>query len=141
MAGRSLAAAAAALAIAAGARAGAPERVGPERGAPEWDAPCELARVDRGRTPSQRCIACHGDTADATAPRGRPTTHQSHPVEVDYAGAAARHPDDFVRAARLPPHVPLVDGKVACTSCHDGASRRRGRTVDLESLCTSCHRM
>jgi hypothetical protein len=39
------------------------------------------------------------------------------------------------------PDVPLVDGKVACTSCHDGASPHPKRAVDPANLCAACHRM
>jgi hypothetical protein len=65
----------------------------------------------------------------------------SHPVDVDYAAVVARQPDRYEPPSRLPREVPLVEGKVTCTSCHDGRSPDAKRVVALESLCTSCHRM
>jgi hypothetical protein len=63
----------------------------------------------------------------------------SHPVEVDYGAAAARHPRQYVSPRALPRDVPLVEGKVACTSCHDGASRNRNHVAMPQRLCESCH--
>jgi hypothetical protein len=97
-------------------------------------APCELARADRARTSSASCLACHDGAA------GR-ELGPSHPVEVDYGSAAAREPDRYVPAALLRADVPLVDGKVSCTSCHDGASPHAKRAVDPGRLCLACHQM
>jgi predicted CXXCH cytochrome family protein len=63
----------------------------------------------------------------------------SHPVEVDYSGARARAPERYVPETMLPPDVPLVDGKVACTSCHDGAATTRGKAIAPARLCFACH--
>lgn len=106
------------------------------------DEVCELTRVDRAHTPSARCVACHDGSAGvamATGPAG--DGHGNHPVEVDYAASAARDPERYVPAAMVRPDVPLVDGKVACTSCHDGASPHPRRAVDPANLCAACHRM
>jgi len=110
-----------------------------------WAEPCELSpATDRARTPSQRCLSCHdGSTGAGTffeMGRGRPLG-MSHPVEVDYGAIAGRKADRYVAPSLLPSDVPLVDGKVACTTCHDGASRLEKRTVDPARLCSSCHQM
>jgi hypothetical protein len=65
----------------------------------------------------------------------------SHPVAVDYAAAAARRPDSYEPPGRIPAAVPLVDGKVECTTCHDGRSASAHRVVEYATLCTACHRM
>jgi hypothetical protein len=101
----------------------------------EAGAGCELARADRLRTPSSRCIACHdGAGAHSLGP--------SHPVDVDYARASARAPGRYEAPARLlPQDITLVDGKVACVSCHSAASRHRKHAVDPVRLCAGCHRL
>lgn len=106
---------------------------------------CELPRVaDRSRTPSQACLSCHDGSAGTRAGffgSGAPGFGANHPVEVDYRAAAARAADRYVPAARLPPLVPLVNGKVTCTTCHDGASPFAKHVIDPERLCFACHRM
>lgn len=115
---------------------------GPAAAQPEERAEvCELARVDRARTPSLRCVACHdGSSGRAVTIGPAGGGHGDHPVEIDYGSVAARKPGRYVPLARLPADVPLVDGKVACTSCHDGASRHRGRVaLGGSRLCQACH--
>jgi predicted CXXCH cytochrome family protein len=104
---------------------------------------CELSRVDRRSTPSQACMTCHDGSAGALigfrmAADGR---GMEHPVTVDYAAAAAAHPDHLRPASALPAEVPLVRGKVECTTCHDGASPDRKRVATVSDLCLACHRM
>jgi predicted CXXCH cytochrome family protein len=106
------------------------------------DEVCELSGAHRARTPSIRCVACHDGTSAVGVVIGLGGgSHGDHPVEVDYAASAARDPERYVPPAMLRPDVPLVDGKVACTSCHDGASTHPKRAVDPANLCTACHRM
>jgi hypothetical protein len=104
---------------------------------------CELLRADRARTPSHACMACHDGSAGTAVPGagGGPRGEMSHPVAVDYAAAAARRPDSYEPPGRIPAAVPLVDGKVECTTCHDGRSPSAHRIVEHARLCTSCHRM
>jgi hypothetical protein len=97
-------------------------------------SPCELARSDRTRTPSSRCLGCHDGSAGSTL-------GPSHPVEVDYATASARSPGRYVPAALLPAEVTLVAGRVACVSCHAQASPHPKRAVEPATLCTACHRL
>lgn len=124
-----------------GASARIPREGAVTRAARAGDGVCELEGADRARTTSARCIACHDGTAGRavevhTAPDG---IGRSHPVEVDYGAAAARQPGRYHPAAMLPREIPLVDGKVACTSCHDGASREPKRVAMRTRLCESCH--
>ncbi len=88
-------------------------------------------------------MACHDGSAGAPIEfrMGPDATGMSHPVEVDYAATVARQPDRYHPAAALPPELPLVNGKVACTTCHDGASPDPKRVVAVPRLCESCHRM
>jgi predicted CXXCH cytochrome family protein len=65
----------------------------------------------------------------------------SHPVGIDYAAAASSDPERFASISQLPPEVALVDGKVECTSCHDGASSRRFKLAGGKELCLGCHRL
>lgn len=105
---------------------------------------CELSRVDRATTRSSTCMACHDGSAGPTiafqmAPGG---DGMSHPVALDYASAAAAHPDDtYTPAALLPQNVLLVYGKVECTSCHDGALTTANHVVEPLQLCYACHRL
>lgn len=120
---------AAALAASAGARAA--------------DGTCTLAGADRRTTPSTACAACHARIATGAVSR-RPDGHpQGHPVEVEYAQVAAEHPDRFAPADGLPPEIPLVGGKIACTTCH--APGRPEDPVKLVAptrvLCLACHRL
>jgi predicted CXXCH cytochrome family protein len=104
---------------------------------------CELRGADRSRTPSVRCMGCHDGSAGASidyrmVPDG---TGMSHPVEVDYGAAHARRPDRFAPPETLPREVPLVGGRIACTSCHDGSSPDPKRVARVADLCLACHRM
>jgi hypothetical protein len=85
--------------------------------------------VDRAAAAPLRCIGCHDAAASA-----------SHPL-VDYASVALRDPERFVPPARLAREVPLVGGKIACTSCHDGASRDPKHVAIAARLCESCHQL
>lgn len=116
---------------------------GDEPGAGAGVEQCALPRVDRARTSSQACMACHDGTAGAgIAFEMRPGGNgMSHPVEVDYAAAFARRPGEYVPPGAIRADVPLVDGKVSCTSCHDAASPHPKRAVDPVRLCHACHRL
>ena len=119
--------------------AGTPARSG-------YEETCELARVsDRGKASSFRCVACHDGTTGAgdVFVMGRDGRGQSmsHPVEVDYGRAQLRDDRHYVPERLIPADVPLVDGKVACTSCHDPASRLAKHVVDPVRLCYACHRL
>jgi predicted CXXCH cytochrome family protein len=118
---------------------------GPRVRAEELGGTCALAGADRARTPAASCMACHdGSAAQGISFQMRSATGAvvlDHPVDVDYASAALRD-RRLVSPAMLPRELVLVGGRVACTTCHDGASRERAHTVRVRAdLCTSCHRM
>jgi predicted CXXCH cytochrome family protein len=115
--------------------------VGPGGGA--GVATCELSRVDRARTPSTACTGCHagavgpGRTFEmAAGGRG-----MSHPVGVSYAEATAPAPERYAPSSELPGDVPLVDGRIECTTCHDGALTTKNQVVESKRLCLACHRL
>jgi predicted CXXCH cytochrome family protein len=83
--------------------------------------------AERASTPAATCLECHEGHAGG------------HRIDIDYAAAAAENPR-LAPLERLPPEVPLVDGRVSCTSCHDGASTI-GALLALppKQLCLSCH--
>jgi predicted CXXCH cytochrome family protein len=120
--------AAAALAASAGARAA--------------DG-CELAHVNRRTATSAACAGCHERIAANAVARGPEGHPAGHPVEVDYAAEVAAQPDRLAPASSLPPEIPLVAGKIQCTTCHDGAStdRRRKLVAPTRVLCLACHRL
>jgi predicted CXXCH cytochrome family protein len=103
---------------------------------------CALYRVDRARASSRECVSCHdGSISTPVFRMNMPGKDFGHPVGVEYQAAWTRDPGGYSGA--LPREVPLVDGKVACTSCHDGAARNPSRIVELRrgrDLCTACHR-
>jgi predicted CXXCH cytochrome family protein len=105
---------------------------------------CELGRVERRRATSRECMSCHDGSA-GTAIGGFQMRADgrgpSHPVEVDYASVAAAHPDQYQPAASLPASVPLVRGRIECTTCHDPGSRDPKHVADTPDLCLACHKL
>ncbi len=116
---------------------------GSARGAPAAKATCELARVDRARTPSHACLRCHDSSVGSAilSELRVDGTGASHPVGVDYARAAARSPTRYAPPESLPREVPLVNGKIECTTCHDASRPRPMRVDQSPALCTACHRI
>ncbi len=100
---------------------------------------CELGRADRARTPARRCQSCH-DGVVASNIEFMPSMGEGHPVDVDYYQAQAREPELY--AAAPPREMPLIRGRIACTTCHDGASPGRFHVAQLsgaQNLCVACH--
>ncbi len=110
-------------------------------------AECDLARADRARTTSQHCMACHdgsvgpgvGYVSSGGTGSASRTPVNSHPVGISYAAAAARQPGEYAPASSLPADVPLPNGMVECTTCHDGKAANPNRVVPRTGLCTACH--
>jgi len=112
---------------------------------------CALGRLDRTQATSRTCLSCHDGTTGSgvsyTLARAEPTVplsgmHSSHPIEVTYGAAQARRPRTLVPEALLPAALVLPEGKVACVTCHDGASNERHHTsisMSRSKLCSSCH--
>jgi predicted CXXCH cytochrome family protein len=112
---------------------------------PGVESPCELRRVDRRRTGSRECIACHDGSVGPAALHALSVRGDggAHPVEVSYAAAFARQPGSYRSAFELPRAIVLPDGRVACTSCHDAASAEPARAalpLRASALCLACHR-
>lgn len=101
------------------------------------------------------CISCH-DPHRSDHPRLLRQPWQPDPVAVR-ADAPPSAPRDFgmepselclqchksYRAqAMMPSHHPLLEGKMACTSCHDVHSLTNNaiRGITVNELCAKCHR-
>lgn len=97
------------------ARFGRPGAAAPATGsvslaAAEATPGCALLAAGSEQSTTAACVACHD-------------LRQTHPVDVDYAVAAARAPDRYVPAAevvRAGGYLP--DGQIRCVTCHDRAS-------------------
>jgi predicted CXXCH cytochrome family protein len=110
---------------------------------PLADGPCELPLVDRARTPSTRCLSCHdGSVTRGTLLKPHVDGGGDHPVEIDYGRSFARRPRVLRPPGALPDALPLVGGKVSCTTCHDARSPEKGKpalTTRGSALCFACH--
>jgi predicted CXXCH cytochrome family protein len=121
-----------ALSAAAALAAGA----GPAAGAD----PCALATADRLQATSRDCLACH-DGSVASAPVGGSARGGHHPIDLDYARAAASNPR-LATLFEVSRSLVLPSGQVSCVTCHDGASTQpmhTALTMDRSRLCTGCH--
>lgn len=116
------------------------------------DSACELATAVRGKTDSRFCLSCHdGSVAGSAQPEnlaGRQLhsaeVSETHPVEVSYVKALAVPGKFLVPLLDLPLQVTLTDGKVTCTSCHDGRSALPAKIampMAGSALCMACHRV
>ncbi len=109
---------------------------------PNASGSCIIGQVDPRHASTASCFSCHdGGVALALERRGPQDPGTSHPVDVDYAAAYSRAPGKYVHPGVLPPDVPLVEGKVVCTSCHDPASTAPKHVARPQSLCNACHIM
>lgn len=94
---------------------------------------CTLPDAERSSTRSDACLSCH----DGSVASDRHSTH----VHVSYL--------EYMRTGRyaLRPYGPvrpvlLVEGRVECTSCHDGHAGQPhalAATLAGSALCRSCH--
>ncbi len=104
---------------------------------------CGLSTVDRTTTESVACLVCHDGTV-ATSMHVPVTADEggSHPIEIDYELSRLRHPFGLKPAMVLPQALPLVNGKVSCTTCHDARSQTPSRTsmpMAGSAMCLACH--
>ncbi|HEY3448489.1 MAG TPA: cytochrome c3 family protein [Myxococcales bacterium] len=102
---------------------------------------CELSRVDRTKTHSFTCLACH-DGSIATSLHTN-LGDGSHPVERDYREAAADPARRLTPVSQLSRRLVLVDGLVTCTTCHDPKSSRPSHLampMEGSAMCMACHR-
>ena len=98
---------------------------------------CSLANAQRDQTASVSCLSCHDGSIGSNIGVG----HGYHPVGTDYADAMYRRPAAVLRISP-PPELVLVNGKVECTTCHDGGSREPSFTalpMNRSALCFACH--
>ncbi|HET9597451.1 MAG TPA: hypothetical protein VFP65_17820 [Anaeromyxobacteraceae bacterium] len=122
-----------------------PVRPAGTHGGVSGTGPCQLASVDRRTTPSARCLACHDGSAAPSILRSARTAAPlgDHPFDSDYAQARLRRGFARLRDPReLDAALPLVGGKVACTTCHAGDSRERAHValpMAGSGLCFACH--
>jgi predicted CXXCH cytochrome family protein len=107
-------------------------------------AQCVLHTVDRATAATSVCTSCLGPSL---APQGRSARFQmpgrafGHPVDVDYDAARGARPDRFKARSELPSTLPLVGGKIACTTCHSARSTIQSSLAMSAdgALCLSCH--
>jgi hypothetical protein len=93
---------------------------------------CELATVERTRDNFLGCLACHDGV---TAPSGIGLATAM--VGKEYAPARLRRRGELKPLSRGSPVV-LCNGRVTCTSCHDGASALPKKVAAVD-VCTVCH--
>lgn len=100
---------------------------------------------------SMECITCHDGTlasavnykvktADQAGVKSFDAIAGSHPVGMDYTRFG--NSKQFVPYYRLPQNMVLMDGRVACITCHDMLSSNKAYlAVDLNGsgLCFTCH--
>jgi predicted CXXCH cytochrome family protein len=100
---------------------------------------------------SRLCLSCHDGTVARSVGAGAEApghiTLSSHPVGIDYCinpihRGLTDHTVSFTAPSQLDLRIRLVDGQVACASCHNLYNAEPGRLVisNLRSrLCLSCH--
>jgi predicted CXXCH cytochrome family protein len=66
-----------------------------------------------------------------------------HPISFLYDAELAAKDGNLINPASLSPQVPLENGQVQCTSCHDAHDDSRGNFLVMDNsrsqLCNSCH--
>ena len=121
---------------------------------------------------TESCLDCHDGTEArhiTARPAGTPTPYDGHrsldhPIGMRYRDYPARNPGSYRYLLNLDPSIQLIDGKVACVSCHRlkpeyaqqahhvtamlGSDRRDctaseelARDARTDSLCLACHLM
>lgn len=104
---------------------------------PEAAFECILPGLtNRLATPSSACMICHDGKRARDARSG-------HRFDIPYP--PPMRPDYRANPSQFNPAVVLVDGKVACVTCHDPASTRSDHLAGptdgpvLKRLCVACH--
>lgn len=102
-----------------------------------YESACMLGRVDRSRTSSQTCLACHDGSVGPVVGL-HDGLNGSHSVGV--AWAAARQDASLRRYGPRDARVVLPRGRVECVSCHAMDGTGRHWTVEpFDELCAACH--
>jgi len=102
--------------------------------------PCMLRWALRDGSDQASCIGCH----DSSPGRLKRHAGANHEIGVAYQEASAHSALHLRPAAELPAGIVLMGGRLACTTCHDGASKTRGKVAAFgkrPSLCVACHDM
>lgn len=94
---------------------------------------------------SQTCLACHAGSIQAGWGIGSThaggTTRGAHRIGINYVSVAARG-KPIRNAGALDRRLVLVEGRIACISCHDPFNPE-GNHLTIENngsaLCLSCH--
>jgi len=101
---------------------------------------------------SRECLSCHDgtlSTAAGTQVRGLSWEHNkniglSHPIGVDYESVYMNKSGEYVSPELLDPRIILVNGKIACETCHNHYSNIKKHLVmdNFKSrLCLACHNL
>jgi hypothetical protein len=101
---------------------------------------------------SRECLSCHDGTlskATHTQIQGVSFKHGknigvSHPISVDYEAVYLSNPRKYHPPQSLDPRIVLVNGKIACETCHNHYSKHKKHLVmeNFKSrLCLSCHNL
>ncbi|MBI4815243.1 MAG: hypothetical protein HY791_03225 [Deltaproteobacteria bacterium] len=107
------------------------------------DPLCLLGWVDRGRTEARACLSCHdGSVSTGREHEVRGVGLESHPVDVPYESRQVGRTNSLRPTVQLEPAIVLVDGRLVCTSCHDGSSSLPAKlaiSMNGSGLCLACH--
>lgn len=103
---------------------------------------------------TRQCLSCHDGAMASESTNTTPWSRvrgytgdagRNHPVGVRYTGVSRPgHLSPLRPSSLLPREVPLIGGKVGCTSCHNlYAGSRHLLTVPIRGsqLCLTCHAM
>lgn len=96
---------------------------------------------------SVACADCHDPHPKTNVPR---LVHISHtsvrrsqrlPMSVSDPDACYQCHQDILALTRLPSHHPIMEGKMGCTSCHDGHGQFSGNLTaeSVNDVCYKCH--
>lgn len=93
---------------------------------------------------SDACLRCHdrGESMPAVAGIEPPRFHRgaSHPYGMRYAGGS--RPGGFDLRSTPEPALPLLEGRIVCTTCHDLRGEENdllARTRNPDGICDGCH--
>ena len=105
---------------------------------PAYDSVCELRTVDRSKTSSAMCIACHDGSAAPPISIHAAGIQGTHPVGVPYA--SMREEMSLRRYGPTDPLILLPGGRVECVTCHSvKGTGPRWTVASFGALCSACH--
>jgi predicted CXXCH cytochrome family protein len=86
------------------------------------------------------CSLCHTATDGGRGDLRKPVPDLCRECHPDRAGSS-EHKIDIVPKVVVP-QLPLKEGKMTCTTCHDPHSKTYGRMLRVpgKELCTLCHK-